>query len=253
MADTNLKIEERVATLEIDRPQARNAIGPDTISELSLALDEVERSDAAALILRGAGDRAFVSGGDLKQLALVRKYEDITAIALQMRRLLDRIAAFRIPVIASLNGHALGGGAEVAVAADIRVASEHIEIGFTQVKLGIMPAWGGAERLAEIVGRSRAMFLIASAQRLSAAEAEKLGLIDVVAAASDLQQVTHEVASVFAGLVPGASESIKAVISAAKPHRHPELEAAAVDRFARLWVDDAHWAAAEQMRTAAAR
>lgn len=249
MAEVDLSIHERIATLVIDRPHARNAIGPQTMDELGNALDDVERSNAAVLILRGAGDRAFVSGGDLKQLALIRDYDGISRMATQMRRLLDRISSFRLPVIAALNGHALGGGAEVAVAADIRIARPNVEIGFTQVKLGIIPAWGGAERLAEIVGRSRAMLLIASGNRLSASEAQSVGLIDVVTHTDDFDQASADLALVFANLVPGAAASIKAVISEAKPHSHPGLEEGAVDRFARLWVDDAHWAAAESLRS----
>ena len=113
-------------------------------------------------MIRGGGDRAFVSGGDLKELAALRTLEEAAGMARRMRTICDRIAAFPAPVIAALNGHALGGGAEVAVAADIRVAADDVKIGFNQVSLAIMPAWGGAERLAALVGRSQALLLAGS-------------------------------------------------------------------------------------------
>src|SRR5699024_9356145 len=133
-----------------------------------------------ALVITGAGDRAFVSGGDLKELSSIRTEEDAAAMARRMRSICDRLADFPAPVIAALNGHAFGGGAEVAVAADIRIAADDIKIGFNQVVLEIMPAWGGAERLAALVGKSRALLLAGTGTALDAAEAKSIGLIDRV-------------------------------------------------------------------------
>src|SRR5581483_8089291 len=110
----------------------------------------------------------------------IRDEAGAIAMASRMRELLDRLSTFPLPVIAAINGHALGGGAEVAVACDIRLAASDVRIGFTQVKLAIMPAWGGAERLAELVGRSRAMLLAGAGTVLEAAEAERIGLVDQV-------------------------------------------------------------------------
>ncbi len=176
MSEVGVQVEGKVAVLTIDRPHARNAIGLATMAELGEALDQIENEPVNVLVVRGAGDRAFVSGGDLKELSAIRDEQGAIDMATRMRRLLDRLATFPVPVVAALNGHALGGGAEVAVAADIRIAADDVSIGFTQVQLAIMPAWGGAERLAELVGRSRAMLLIAAGTRLSAAEAERIGL-----------------------------------------------------------------------------
>ncbi len=146
-----VEIDAGVAVVTIDRPEVRNAIGFATVDELDAALDDVlSRGRGACSSLRGGGDRAFVSGGDLKELAPIRTHEDAVAMASRVRRLLDRVAAFPVPVIAALNGHALGGGAEVAIAADFRIAADDVQIGFNQVTLGIMPAWGGAERLAQV-------------------------------------------------------------------------------------------------------
>jgi len=248
MSEVAVEIDGRVAVLTIDRPHARNAIALATIGQLGEALDAVERAPVNVLVVRGAGDRAFVSGGDLKELSRIRDEAGAIDMATRMRRLLDRLATFPVPVVAALNGHALGGGAEVAVAADVRIAADDVSIGFTQVRLAIMPAWGGAERLAELVGRSRAMLLIAAGTRLSAAEAERIGLVDVVAPRAGFDAGWRELAGAFAALPEGAGRSIKAVVSAAKPNVHRELEADAVRHFARLWVGDDHWRAADPAR-----
>ncbi len=153
----DLEVDDGLAVLTIDRPHARNAIALDTMEQLEKALDAA--AGARTLVIKGAGDRAFVSGGDLKELSALRTVEDASAMAKRMRSICDQLAGFPAPVIAALNGHAFGGGAEVAVAADIRVAADDIKIAFNQVELEIMPAWGGAERLAALVGKSKALLL----------------------------------------------------------------------------------------------
>jgi enoyl-CoA hydratase len=246
MSEVQLDVADGIALLTIDRPHARNAIGLRTMVELDETLTRAETSDATVLVIRGAGDRAFVSGGDLKELSAIRDEAGAVAMATQMRRFLDRIAAFPVPVIAALNGHSLGGGAEVAVAADMRIAADDVRIGFTQARLGIMPAWGGAERLAELVGRSRAMLLIGSGMTLTAEAAERVGLVDLVVPRDGFDAGWQEIAAGFASLPPNAARSIKHVVAAAKPSIHPTLEAEAVQRFAQLWAADDHWIAAER-------
>ena len=174
----DLEIDDGLATITIDRPHARNAISLETMDQLDKALDGA--AGAAALALTGAGDKAFVSGGDLKELSALRTEEQAAAMAFRMRSICDRIAGFPGPVLAALNGHALGGGAEFAVAADIRVAADDIKIGFNQVALAIMPARGGAERLVELVGYSRALLLAGTGRILAATDAERIGLVDQV-------------------------------------------------------------------------
>ena len=149
----DLELDGELAVITIDRPHARNAISLETMDELNKALDGA--AGASALAITGAGDRAFVSGGDLKELALLRTELEASSMAWRMRAICDRIAGFPGPVIAALNGHALGGGAEVAVAADIRIAADDIKIGFNQISLAIMPAWGGAERLGRLAATAR--------------------------------------------------------------------------------------------------
>jgi enoyl-CoA hydratase/carnithine racemase len=231
-----------VAVVTVDRPSVRNAISPATMDALSLALDAAESAAASALVITGGGDRAFISGGDLKELAKIRTHDEAVAMALRMRRLCDRLASFPAPVIAALNGHAFGGGAEVAVAADIRVACDDVTIAFNQSRLAIMPAWGGAERLASLVGRSQALLLCTTGERVDAASALRLGLVERVYPRESFESSWRSLAAAIAA---SPSRSLKAVIAAAAPHTHAELEAAAAEEFASLWVSDAHWAAAD--------
>lgn len=242
-----VEIHDGVAVVTIDRPDVRNAIGFATVDALGAALDEVLDSGAAVMVLRGGGDRAFVSGGDLKELGAIRTHDGAMAMASRVRRLLDRIAAFPLPVIAALNGHALGGGAEVAIAADIRIAADDVKIGFNQVALGIMPAWGGAERLAQTVGRSRALLAITTGDLYDAATAQQMGLVDIVVPRAAFEDEWRALARRMAASAPGTTRAVKAVVDAALPGARPELEAGATEAFARLWTAEAHWAAVEAL------
>ena len=231
----DLEFDDGLAVLTIDRPHARNAISLDTMQQLENALDAA--TGARTLVIRGAGDRAFVSGGDLKELSALRTEEDAAAMAKRMRSICDQLAGFPAPVIAALNGHAFGGGAEVAVAADIRVAADDIKIAFNQVDLEIMPAWGGAERLAALVGKGRALLLAGTGTALNAGEAERIGLVDLVFPRATFDEGWRSIAR---SLARHPATEIKRVISGVSPDE-------AIASFARLWVADAHWRAAERV------
>lgn len=230
-----------VVVITIDRPHARNAIGVAAMDQLEAALDEIEGSNASVAVLTGAGDRAFVSGGDLKDLDNVRSLEGAEHMARRMRGVLDRVIRLPMPVIAALNGHALGGGAEVAVAADLRVAADDIRIGFTQSSLGIMPAWGGAERLTDLVGRSRALLLLCAGETVSAEEALAIGLLDRVVPRAGFEAAWRGLAAAFAALPSAVPRSIKGVVSSVSPGTHPATAAASVRAFAELWTAPKHW------------
>jgi len=247
VGEVDVQIEAGVALVTIDRPEVRNAIGFATVDALGAALDDVLESDAAVVVVRGGGERAFVSGGDLKELSAIRTHEDAVGMARRVRRLLDRVAAFPLPVIAALNGHALGGGAEVAIAADIRIAADDVKIGFNQVSLGIMPAWGGAERLAQVVGRGRALMAITTGEIYDAEAAQRLGLIDVVVPRETFDKEWRALAERMASTAPETTQSVKSVLAAAVSTVHVDLEADATATFARLWTSDAHWEAVEAL------
>lgn len=228
----DLELDDGVATITINRPHACNAIAIDTMEQLEKALDAAE--GARALVVTGAGDRAFVAGGDLKSLASLRTECEASAMAWRMRSICDRLAGFGCPVVAALNGHVLGGGAEMAVAADIRIAADDIRIGFNQVKLAIMPGWGGVERLAALIGPSRALLLAGTGRMISAAEAERIGLIDQ---SVPRESFDEEWRSVARSLAAEPAADVKRVIAGLPATR-------AVAAFARLWASDEHWQAA---------
>jgi enoyl-CoA hydratase len=247
MDDLKLEVAGAVATLSIDRPQARNALALQTMAELDEALDTVRTERARVLVIRGAGDKAFCAGGDIKELEQMRSEEDATAMAHRMRATLDRIPQLAIPVIAGLNGDALGGGAELALACDFRIAASHARIGFTQISLGLMPAWGASERLAALVGRGRALRILLGGQIMSADEAQQLGLVEMVVPTSIFDRRLEEVARGIAAAPPAAMAGIKSSVNAVRPHRYPELADTTAEAFARTWVDPAHWKAVESM------
>jgi enoyl-CoA hydratase len=231
----DLEFDDGLAVITIDRPHARNAISLETMDQLEKALDGAE--GARALVITGAGDKAFVSGGDLKELSALRTEVDASAMAFRMRSICDRIAGFPTPTVAALNGHALGGGAEFAVAADIRLAADDIRIGFNQVALEIMPAWGGAERLVALVGYSKALLLAGTGTVIEAAEAERIGLVDRVLPRASFADDWRAIARALANRPAG---EIKRVMKGATTTE-------AVAAFARLWVSDEHWAAADKV------
>jgi enoyl-CoA hydratase len=231
----DLELDGGLAVITIDRPHARNAISLETMEQLEKALDGAE--GAAALVITGAGDRAFVSGGDLKELSALRTELEASSMAFRMRSICDRIAGFAAPTIAALNGHALGGGAEFAVAADIRLAADDIKIGFNQVTLEIMPAWGGAERLVALVGYSKALLLAGTGTVLDAAEAQRIGLVDKVLPRASFGDGWRAIAKSLATRPAGEIKRIMKGVSTTE----------AVAAFARLWVADEHWAAADRV------
>jgi enoyl-CoA hydratase/carnithine racemase len=247
VAGVALKREGRVAWLVVDRPEARNALNNAAMDDLERLLSEAAGwDDCHLLFLRGAGDRAFIAGGDLKELESVRDETFALHLATRMRRTLDRIPGLPMPVVAAINGHAIGGGAEVAVACDFRVMVEGARIGFTQSRLGLMPAWGGIERLTQLAGRGRALLMLTTGAELTAREAFELGLVEEVVARDRFEARLRELADLLADTPRAALAGIKAAAGAAAPYARPELEGPAAADFARAWVDPEHWAALER-------
>ena len=233
--------EEGVLHVTLSRPEKRNAL----IAAIGATFSKwSERDDISVAVLTGAGDKAFASGGDLKELESLRDEAGALAFAARTRVALDTIRRFPVPVVAVLNGDALGGGAELAMACDLRVAMAHARIGFLQAKLNIATAWGGGTDLFKIVGPSRALRLLATAEILSAAEAQRQGLVDAVApegaAATDFVQS-------YVAQMTQPPQVMRAVKSLAIMHRFggsaEERAARESARFAAAWVHDDHWAA----------
>ncbi len=246
MGGVQLVRRHAVAEILIDRPEARNALNQEAMAELDAALAAVAGWDVHAVFIRGAGDRAFISGGDLKELESVREEAFALDMARRMRATLDRIPGLPMPVVAILNGHAIGGGAEVAIACDYRVAAADVKIGFTQARLGLMPAWGGIERLVLAIGRGPALSLLTTGRTIDASEAKAIGLFEEVVPRASFEERVAALAAELAEVPRGALAGIKRAAEAVQHYSRPELAGQATADFARAWVDDAHWVAHER-------
>ncbi|HVT04677.1 MAG TPA: enoyl-CoA hydratase-related protein [Thermoanaerobaculia bacterium] len=202
----NLKTENRdgVFIITIDRPKVLNALNAQTVEEIGRAFEEARTDDAVkAVILTGGGEKAFVAGADINELA---QKTPITGkeTSEHGQRILSRIESFPKPVIAAINGFALGGGCELALACHIRIASDKAQIGLPEVTLGIIPGYGGTQRMARLLGKGKALELICTGDRIGAAEAEKIGLVNRVVPGETLMQAAEEMARKIASRSPVA-------------------------------------------------
>lgn len=198
----SVEVEDRIATVTFDRPAALNALDEDTTAELGRALDRLEgEGDVAVLVLTGAGDKAFVAGADIKQLATYGPVEAQEA-ARAGQRVLDRLERFPKPVIAAINGYALGGGCEVALACHVRIMADSATIGLPEIGLGVIPGHGGTQRLPRLIGTAKALELICTGRHVGAEEAERLGLVNRTVPADQLEPAVRELAAELAGKPP---------------------------------------------------
>lgn len=181
--DLIVDMKDRVAIITINRPQALNALNAELIRQLALAFNELEKStDIDVIILTGSGSKAFVAGADIKELSQLDHLTSRT-VSQQGQLLMEQIENTKQPVIAAVNGFALGGGCELALACDIRVALETAKLGLPEVTLGLIPGFGGTQRLSRLVGRGKAKQMIFSGEMIGAEEAYRLGLVDELVAA----------------------------------------------------------------------
>jgi enoyl-CoA hydratase len=225
MAYQNILLEtnDRVATLTINRPDKRNALNQGTRDEIVQALDELQSSAVRVLIITGAGDKAFIAGADIGE------FEGRTALTqrdvMKQRRIFDAVEEFPKPVIAMINGFCLGGGMELALACDLRVASETAKLGQPEINLGIIPGGGGTQRLTRLIGEGKAMELILTGDLIDAADAKALGLVNHVVAPGQLQDTVLSLANRIAEKSPVALRMAKeAVKSASRMNLREGLE-----------------------------
>jgi enoyl-CoA hydratase len=193
-----LATADGIATLTVNRPDKLNALNAATMSELGQAIDEVRSSaNIGGLIVTGAG-RAFIAGADISELA---KENAVTAreLALKGQGIFRSFEKSRKPIIAAVNGFALGGGCELALACHIRIASEHAKFGQPEVRLGTIPGYGGTQRLPRLVGKGRAFQLLLTGETIDAAEAYRIGLVNKVVAAD--------------ALIPTATDMMKQILT----------------------------------------
>jgi enoyl-CoA hydratase len=206
-----LGFEGRVATLTVNRPDVRNALDTATVEELHQALAEVRAARATVLIVTGAGDKAFVSGADIRSIR-ERRRDD--ALASVNSRLMSAVESHEAVSIAAVNGFALGGGCELALACDLRIAAEHAVFGLPEPSLGIIPGAGGTQRLPRIVGLGRAKEMILTGARWDARKALEYGLVSEVVPASQLLPAARAMAERVLALGPLAVRLAKAALNA---------------------------------------
>lgn len=237
---------DRVLYVTLNRPDKRNALSRALLGDLR-AIFEAGAADQGlvAAVLRGAGDKSFAAGGDLADLDALRSEQDGHDMASGARAALDAVRQFPVPVIAALNGDALGGGAELGVSCDFRIAAPHARIGFVQGRLAIATAWGGGIDLFDLVGRRTALRLLSTAEILDARRALVIGLVDQVAdAPGALDSAVEHFITPMRAVAPQAQRAFKALARATRD-RAP-AEQVELRHFASCWAHPDHWAAHDQ-------
>ncbi|GAA0720970.1 enoyl-CoA hydratase/carnithine racemase [Halorubrum trapanicum] len=203
-----------VATITVDRPEQLNALTVETLEAIEDALDEAADRDARVLVLAGAGDEAFVAGADISHMVDLSTPE-AQAYAELGHRVADAIETFPAPTIAAVDGYAFGDGCELALACDLRVAAESAVLGQTEIDLGIIPGWGGTQRLPALVGDEVARRLIFLGERIDAAEAAEVGFVGEVVADDAFDERIDELAGELAAKPATALRAAKEALNAA--------------------------------------
>lgn len=215
MTFDNIRLEtgNGIARLVVDRPEVRNALDAETVREIHGALDAIETDDSVrVLIVTGAGEKVFVAGADVRTL-LARSTRDVLRAA--NNRLFTRLENVAVPTIAAINGFALGGGLELALACDIRLAAENAKLGFPETGLGILPGAGGTQRLPRTVGTGVAKEMILAGTILDAEDAMRVGLVNRVVPLARLGDAARELADRIAKRAPVAVRLAKMAVNAA--------------------------------------
>ena len=236
-----MRHEGQVAVVTVDRPDALNALDVETLTSLRDRLTELaEDIGTRVVVLTGAGDRAFVAGADIKYMSGldVDQAKEWGALGHEVGRLLETM---RQPTIAAINGFALGGGCELALACDLRYASSNAKLGQPEINLGIIPGWGGTQRLARATTMGFAKELILTGRTVNAEEALERGLVNAVYAPEDLAAGVMEIATELSTKSPLALEAAKEAMNRALGGDHADNLAREGDRFGELFAsEDAH-------------
>ncbi|MBI2266110.1 MAG: enoyl-CoA hydratase/isomerase family protein [Armatimonadetes bacterium] len=199
-----LSQDDMMGVITINRPQVMNALDDATIAELSQAVDQMDRDPSIrVIVLTGGGEKSFIAGADITELRKVTPLEGV-AKSERGHALLLKLESIGKPVIAAINGYALGGGCELAMACDIRIASEKAKFGQPEVNLGIIPGYGGTQRLPRLVGKGRALELIMTGDSVDAEEAYRIGLVNKVVPPEKLMSTCKEMAANIAEKGPAA-------------------------------------------------
>ncbi|WP_029214600.1 enoyl-CoA hydratase/isomerase family protein [Kallotenue papyrolyticum] len=203
-----------VAIITLNRPQQLNALCQALLRELEAALDAIAADEnVRAVIITGAGERAFAAGADISELAQLPSATAGRELALRSHRLARKMADLPKPIIAAINGYALGGGLELALACDIRLAADTAQLGLPEVTLGIMPGWGGTQRLLRLTGPGVAKLLMMTGERISAQQAQQLAIVERVVPQAELLDAAKHLAHTLAGMPPLSIAAIKEAVN----------------------------------------
>lgn len=206
------EVEGAVGVITINRPKALNALNSQVLEEIDKTLDGVDLETVRCLILTGAGEKSFVAGADIGEMSTLTKAEG-EAFGKKGNDVFRKLETFPIPVIAAINGFALGGGCEISMSCDIRICSENAVFGQPEVGLGITPGFGGTQRLARIVGVGKAKEMIYGARNIKAEEAYRIGLVNNVYPLEELMPAAKKLASAIAANAPIAVRACKKAIN----------------------------------------
>jgi len=204
---------ERIATITLNRPEALNAFSKEVVSEVLQALEDVRTDgNVRVVVLTGAGEKAFSAGADIKTM---KGFNALKAreLSLMGERLCSALENLEKPVIAAINGYALGGGLEVAMSCDLRIASERARMGQTEINIGLIPGWGGTQRLTRLIGRTKAKELVFTGKMIDAKRAEQLGVVNMVFPAEEFREEVRQFAKELAAKAPVALKVAKALIN----------------------------------------
>jgi enoyl-CoA hydratase/carnithine racemase len=240
-----VNVDGDVLRLTVNRPKKSNALSLSLLDDLGTALREHRDLPLKCATITGAGDRCFAAGGDLKELDAIRTTEQTQAMSERGHAALDEVRYFPVPVIGLLNGLALGGGAELAMACDLRIGTAKADLGLIQAQLSVTTAWGGGIDLINAIGNSAALAVLCSGRRIPAHEALQLRLYEAVCPADE------DFAAFSAGFVKGYVDKslnvlrgYKATSAARRKRLQDELLETAREQFVKAWVHDDHWQAA---------
>jgi enoyl-CoA hydratase len=232
--------QNQIAILTLDRPAVRNALNWKMMEGFAHRIDTISKEDVAqVLIVTGEGG-AFCAGGDLFELHHYSSQADGERLAMLMGDALATLAALSIPVIAAIEGPAIGGGAEITLACDLRVSSTNAKIGFPQINLALTPAWGGAGHLVKLLGHSKAFALLSSGEIMDSKTASDMGLINCIVPDGQALAAAGEIALELVTKHPASVQALKRILRAHSTL--PLTEATTIERsvFAELWAAEAH-------------
>ncbi|MGM0216638.1 enoyl-CoA hydratase/isomerase family protein [Enterococcus sp. AZ109] len=205
------KKEKHVATILLNRPKQMNAINTDMLKKIDEALDEIHRDKTIRCVLiKSLVPKIFAAGADIEQLAVFSK-EEAYAFSKLGQEVLNKLANLRVPSIAQVEGAALGGGTELALACDIRIATEKAKFALPETSLGLIPGWGGTQRLMKAVGYSEAILIMSTGKRISSDEAYRIGLINKQCSAEDIAEETEQIITAITNSAPFGVEFTKYV------------------------------------------